>query len=714
VALESRTSSPIGRPTTLLYAALFTSIVIADVAAALLVGALHPGLVRRLAAGLVVVLLVAPFVWWLAIRPLRRAAEAALKQSEQRYHSLFANMLEGYAYCRMLYDGGVPRDFVYLDVNSAFGKLTGLKEVVGKKVSDVVPGIAESNPELFEIYGRVALTGTPETFETYVEPLSIWFRIYVYSPEKEYFVAVFENISERKAAETERLRIDQQLRLQSSALNAAANAIVITDREGAIEWVNPAFTAMTGFALDEAVGHPPSLITAEKTDPATHAALWRTIRARQVWRGELVDRRKDGTLYNQELTITPVLGQDGALTHFVWVSQDVTNRHRLEAQLRQSQKMEAIGQLTGGIAHDFNNILAVILANTDLIGTKGEGKRMKEDIEEIRTAAIRGAAMIRKLMAFSRHADLLMVPLNLNQVVGGMSGILRRLLPESITIEEHVDNPVGTVRADMGAVEQILLNLATNARDAMPNGGTLQIETTPVTIGEEFRAAHPWASLGEYVCLSLSDTGIGMDEETKRRMFEPFFTTKPLGKGTGLGMAMIYGLVKEHQGFVHVYSEVGKGTNVKTYFPLTPGLTPVALTPGRVSAKARGGSETILVAEDEPSLRRGARRILESLGYTVLEAADGQEALGLYWAHREEVDLVISDMTMPNLGGRELYDAIQREGRPVRFILASGYARSALKVEAGSDLLFRYIPKPWTLSELAQVVREVLDQPLAT
>lgn len=714
--LPKSTSSPSTNSPLRVFSAVLVSVFIAETLVMFFLRLLpgHSEILHAVADAALLVALIAPCVWWFAVRPLRSVAEEALQKSEKRYHSLFENMLEGYAYCRVLFDHEEPHDFVYLDVNHRFGELTGLKNVVGKKVGEVIPGIKESNPKLFEIFGRVALTGKPERFETYVESLGIWFSIAVFSPEKEYFVATFANITERKRAETERHRADERLRLQSTALNAAANVIVITDREGVIEWVNPAFTALTGYTLEEAVGHTPRLVKSEMTDPATHEELWTTIRAGRVWRGELVNRRKDGTLYSQALTITPVQDEHGATLHLVGVGEDVTHRRQLEAQLRQAQKLEAIGQLTSGISHDFNNILSVILANAELVATDvtPAHTELRDDIQDIQAAATRGAEMIKKLLGFGRQAELLMQPVDLDEVVRGMSGMLRRLLPETIRIEVHGDEPVGAVRADIGAVEQILMNLATNARDAMPDGGTLRIECTEVRIDDEYRTTHPWMVAGNYVCLAVSDTGVGMDEQTKAKIFDPFFTTKPPGKGTGLGMPMIYGLTKQHGGFVHVYSEPGRGTSVRTYFQVALNEAAVALSPVRALTGVGGGNETILLAEDDEALRRTGKRILERLGYTVLLAADGEEALELYRVHSGEVDLVISDLVMPKLGGRELYETIRRMGKPVKFVLATGYAATEVKAHAGFDVLVRHLPKPYTLTEVADVVRDVLDQPI--
>jgi two-component system cell cycle sensor histidine kinase/response regulator CckA len=506
-------------------------------------------------------------------------------------------------------------------------------------------------------------------------------------------------------------RAQSYLRLIEEALMAASNAIVITDSAGGIEWVNPAFMTLTGYALNELRGRTPRVIKSPQTDAAIHAALWAAIAAGRVWRGELVNRRKDGTFYNQELTITPMRGEDNAVHHFIGVSQDVTTRRQLEKQLRQAQKMEVIGQLTGGIAHDFNNLLAVILGNTELLATAAQRLEpaARDDLEGIKVAAIRGAGMVKRLLGFSRLADLQLIPLDLGHVVREVAEMLRRLLPETVTVTIHVDDGIPPVRADVGAVEQVLTNLATNARDAMPRGGALGIEVSVASIVERDRALHPWVRPGEYVSIAVSDTGIGMDQQTQQRMFEPFFTTKPPGKGTGLGMAMIYGLTKQHSGFVHVYSELGRGTTVKTYFPVVRGgESTVMLGPARPLTELRGRGEIILLAEDEESLRRTGQRILERLGYRVLVAADGEEALMLYRSHQDEIALVISDLVMPKLGGRELYEAVREVDGHMRFILATGYSAGELRALAFAGPV-RHLPKPWTLAEIAVATREILD-----
>ena len=510
---------------------------------------------------------------------------------------------------------------------------------------------------------------------------------------------------------TDTRRAEEALRLQAAALNAAANAILITDREGRLRWVNPAFTVLTGYTPEEALGQTPRVLKSGTTDPATYAELWAAILAGRVWHGELINRRKDGTLYDQELTVTPVRDARGEITHFVGVSHDVTERRRLEEQFRQAQKMEAVGQLTSGIAHDFNNILSIILGNAELVTAHlgGEQTELVGEVRDIEAAAGRGATMIKKLLGFSRQADLDLRPVDIREIAANALGMLRRLLPEDIEITVEVEESLGAVRADTGAVEQILVNLATNARDAMPHGGALRITAEPAIADDTYRAAHPWVQAGEYACLAVSDTGVGMDDETKARIFEPFFTTKPPGQGTGLGMAMIYGLMKQHGGFVHVYSERGKGTIIRLYFPLA--LKP-AVVRGRASSAEQiaGGHETILLAEDEDALRRTGKRILERLGYRVLVAADGEEALELYRAHKDEIDLVLSDVVMPKLSGPDLWQAICQEGKNVRFLFSSGYGPRDLERLAVDGLAPGHLQKPWTLAEIARAVRAALGR----
>jgi two-component system NtrC family sensor kinase len=402
---------------------------------------------------------------------------------------------------------------------------------------------------------------------------------------------------------------------------------------------------------------------------------------------------------------------DGDLELFEMIVQDVSEQRRLEAQLRQAQKMEAIGQLTGGIAHDFNNLLSVITLNAQLVAASLEATpgEVLPELEDIQEAARKATTMTKQLLGFSRHADLRMVPTDLARVVAKLSSMMRRVLPENITIRIDAEEAVHAVRADAGAVEQMLLNLATNARDAMPDGGKLQIDVGEREVQEVTLASHPWITPGRYVCIRVRDSGIGMDEETRSRIFEPFFTTKAPGVGTGLGMAMVYGLTKQHGGFVTVLTALGRGTTIELYFPVV-GEAAQPLDSVESLDGVRGGSETILLVEDEDTLRRSAKRVLERYGYTVLVAADGQEGLERYRAHKTEIDLVVSDLIMPRVGGAQLHRTLREEGDRVRFLLASGYVG---RESGGHEALDPSIPilrKPWALRDLLTRIRELLDQ----
>ena len=387
-----------------------------------------------------------------------------------------------------------------------------------------------------------------------------------------------------------------------------------------------------------------------------------------------------------------------------------TNRRALEGQLRQAQKMEAIGQLTGGIAHDFNNLLTIILSNVELVkGDVPVGEEPGPDLAEIEAAARKGAAMVRKLLAFSRTGQLELGPVELTRLVGDLSDMLRRLLPETIEVGVTAVPDCPPVLADPGAVEQILLNLATNARDAMPQGGALTIVLEPRSLDDQFRDAMGDGRAGLYVCLTVSDTGTGMDPAVQERLFEPFFTTKPPGVGTGLGMAMVYGLVRQHGGLVNVESAPGRGTAVCVYFPAATGAEAPA-RPRASPAPGVGGSETILLVEDESGIRRVAQRALERAGYRVLTAEDGIEALDVVRAHAREIRLVVSDVVMPRCGGPQLREAVLNAGHSMPFLFMSGYAARDAGTAEKLDPDLPVLHKPWSVADLLGRVRQMLDQ----
>jgi hypothetical protein len=442
--------------------------------------------------------------------------------------------------------------------------------------------------------------------------------------------------------------------------------------------------------------------------PEQGAALPEWIRAAgDGWRGTSMwhHQKKDGTTIEVEVAAHAFTfaGRPAALI----VAADVTARRNLEERLRQAQKMEAVGQLAGGIAHDLNNVLTAVMAHVDLAVTALPADApLLDDLTQAQAAAHRGAGMIRKLLGFSRRERLVLKPLRLEQLVGELAGTLRRMLPERIEIAVTQATNLLPVAADAGAVQQMLLNLATNARDAMPDGGRLTFDLQLATPADELMAAQEWGAPGHYVVLVVSDNGCGMDARTLGRIFEPYFSTKPQDQGTGLGMAMVYGLMKQHLGFVLVHSVPGTGTSVRLYFPVTAEAVPEAAPPVRHATQS--GNQTILVVEDQESVRTAAIRALTRFGYQVLSAADGEEGLQVWRANADAVDLIISDAIMPRMGGLALYEAVSRDRAGVRFLLTSGYTGEEVRKSAPTTVDLPFLTKPWTVNDLLTAVRKML------
>ena len=634
----------------------------------------------------------------------RKDAEESLRESEQRHRTLFESMLHGYAYCEMLYEDGKPRDFVYLDVNKAFEELTGLKDVVGKRVTEVIPGIRESSPELFQAYGRVALTGIPERFEIHVESLGIWFSISAYSPQKGRFVALFDNVTERKRAE-EALRQSEE-RFRRSFSSSPVAMTLSEAKTGLMIDVNERLAGMLGYAREELIGRS-SLELGLWVDPAERARAVADVEASiPIREREIRLRTKTGEVRYVLDSIEPL--RFGLERVLLSAFQDVTERRLLEEQLRQSQKMEAIGQLAGGIAHDFNNVLTAILGYGSLLATRLAGDASgREEVEEILQAAGRAAALTRQLLAFSRRQVLEPVVLGLNELIRNLEKMLGRVIGEHLSLDTRLDPSLGNVLADAGQIEQVIMNLVVNARDAMPQGGRLTIETANADLDEAYAQRHVPVRPGRYVMVAVSDTGVGIDAETQARIFEPFFTTKEKGKGTGLGLSTVYGIVKQSGGYIWVYSEPSKGTTFKVYLPRVD--EPLPRRSSRTwPAVTAGGHETILVVEDESAIRSLTRQILEKYGYRVLDAPNGSEAEKLVAGHPEKIDVLLTDLVMPEMPGTELAARLVAKRPGVRVVFMSGYTSDAVVrgglIESGQA----FLQKPFTPTSLARKIRDVL------
>jgi PAS domain S-box-containing protein len=513
---------------------------------------------------------------------------------------------------------------------------------------------------------------------------------------------------ERKNMEEALFVEKERLRLQSAALEATADGVMITERDGSITWVNPAFSRITGFSAEEATGRKPSILRSGKHDDLLYGELWKTILGGQVWDGELTNMRKDGQLYLEAQTITPVRNTRGEISHFVSVKRDVSQRRRFEEELRQSQKMEAVGRLAGGVAHDFNNILGVIMGYGEIVKRRmPAADPLQGKVAEILKAAASAADLTRQLLAFSRKQILQPRVLDLNLVVADMDKMLRRLIGEDIELKTSLREPLGSVRADPGQIEQVLMNLVVNARDAMPGTGSLLIETAAVELDASSLALHPGARPGPHVMLAVSDTGEGMDKETVSRIFEPFFTTKALGKGTGLGLSTVYGIVQQSGGLIDVYSEKGLGTTFKVYLPR------IEATAARAAVESaprppRAESETVLLVEDEAALRSMICETLSDGGYRVLEAGTPREAFDVAAAHEGPIHAVLTDVIMPGMSGRELADQLRSIRPETPVVYMSGYTDDAIVHHSGLAPSAVFLQKPFTVGGLLVKVREAL------
>ena len=514
-----------------------------------------------------------------------------------------------------------------------------------------------------------------------------------------------EDITERKRAEEALRESEERYR---DLVENAHDIIYSHDLEGKYTSVNRAGELSTGYTHDECL----ALNIADTLAPE-HVAKAREMIAKKI-AGEKVTAyeidilAKDGKRVAVEVN-TKLILQDGVPIGVQGIARDVTERKFLEDQLRQSQKMEAIGQLAGGVAHDFNNLLTAINGYSSLALQRIEGNAsVKTYLEEIKKAGDRAANLTRQLLAFGRKQILQPLPLNLNDAVTDMNKMLRRLIGEDIQFSAKLATDVKRVKADPGQIEQVLVNLVVNARDAMPRGGSLTIETANAELSREYASRHVGVSAGAYVVLAVSDTGTGMEEEVKRHIFEPFFTTKEKGKGTGLGLSTVYGIVKQSGGNISIYSEPNQGTTFKVYLPALDSV-PKSSEVKEVESAIPRGTETVLLVEDEEVVRGLARQILQDAGYRVLVAPQGEEAIRLSNEHAKEIHLLLTDVVMPGAGGKEVADHLSSLCPGIKVLFMSGYTDEAIVHHGILDSDVKFIQKPFTPAALARKVREVLD-----
>jgi two-component system, cell cycle sensor histidine kinase and response regulator CckA len=514
------------------------------------------------------------------------------------------------------------------------------------------------------------------------------------------------------STQEQRKLAEVSLRKLSCAVEQTGDAIMITNSEGIIEYVNPAFESLTGYSSAEALGQTPSILTSGQQAPALYRELWETISIGNVYHNILVNRKKNGELYYVDESISAIRDTAGSITHFVSNGRDLTKRLNLEAQLLQAQKMDAVGRLAGGVAHDFNNLLTIITSYSELaLDSVVPGSPTQSRLQEILSAARRAADLTRQLLGYSRNQPQALRVSELNPVVNGIVKTLHRLIGEDIDLIFVPGEGLGRIRLDPMQIEQILMNLAANARDAMPEGGRCTITTSNVCVDEEY-VCHKNAVIpvGRYAVLTVNDTGAGISADHLPHIFEPFYTTKPTGQGTGLGLATVYGIVKQNHGFVWAYSEAGMGTVFKIYLPCVQDRIASTAMPDSIAEEMSRGTETILLVEDEDALRHAAAEFLSLRGYTVLEAKDGQDALSVASNHATIIHLAVTDVVMPRISGGQLAKELNTIRPNTRVLFVSGYAGQTIMDHKVVDVEHNFLQKPFTLRQLASKVRAVLDR----
>jgi PAS domain S-box-containing protein len=506
-----------------------------------------------------------------------------------------------------------------------------------------------------------------------------------------------------------RIQAEQTLYRLAALVECSDDAILSETPQGLVSSWNPGAERLFGYTAREAIGRPVVELFPPERQEEIAAASRRVQGGVRVAPFETLVRRKDDGCLDALVSMSPIRDRERRLPGAALIVQDISAAKRLEAQYQHAQKMEAVGKLAGGVAHDFNNLLTVILGYAELLLFSPHlDEQNRRLVAEINKSGQHAASLTRQLLTFSRKQVVSPRLLDLNVVIGGVKQMLQRLLGEDVYLTQVLDPDLRLIKADPGQLEQILLNLAVNARDAMPQGGKLTIETTNVYLDETYVRTHADVEPGRYVMLAVSDTGCGMDEATQARLFEPFFTTKEIGKGTGLGLSTVYGIVKQCGGHIWVYSELGRGSTFKVYLPWAEGKTPSAKS-GEMLLRAPRGTETVLLVEDEDAVRALARKALETSGYTVLEASRGEEAIRLCQDRPAPIHLLVTDVVMPGMSGRSVAEQAATIHPEMKVLYLSGYTDDAVVRHGVLEAELAFVQKPFTPSLLARKVREVLD-----
>jgi len=569
-----------------------------------------------------------------------------MRENEERFRMIFNNMSSGVVVYQAVDDGG---DFLIMDLNPSAERIEKItrEDVIGKRLTEMFPAVKETG--IFEVIQRVWRTGDAEHFPvTFYKDNRIegWRENWIYRLPSGEVVAVYDDLTAQKQAEAGRDRL-------LAAIEQVAEAVVITDIEGTIQYVNSAFERMTGYSREEALGQNPRILKSGKQDHFFYQAMWETLERGETWYGRFVNRKKDGTCFTEEAVISPVKDITGRTVNYVAIKTDITEELIWEEQLRQSQKMEAVGQLAGGIAHDFNNILQTITGYCQILVENMDqciaGKKPpncvahQADVMEINKAAQYAAELTSKLLTFSRKQPAVFRKIDLKTLVEEEIRMFRRIVGDDIALKFNLASDPLLVRADASQIMQIMLNLIVNARDAMPEGGVVTISTERIQVKAENIPRSMHARAGEFTCLSIADTGIGMTEQQMAHIFEPFYTTKENGQGTGLGLAVVNGIVQNHGGWIDVSSKVGSGSVFRIFLPIVDEAASDVSPDSTEETKLR-----ILLVEDDPVVRELTAEILRCAGYAVSVADNVNEAKELFAHMVGAFDLLFIDVVLPD------------------------------------------------------------------
>jgi len=629
-----------------------------------------------------------------------KRVEAERRETEHYYRALVETMTDG-----LVVD---DLDGVITYVNNTICEMLGYSrdELVGRLLTDFVD---EKSARVLD--GRIVNRSTETSTEPYDLTIqqrdgsALEVRV---APQR--LVGADGQTTGTFAVMTDLTAIKRLQREQSllvTAIEQTADSVVITDTEGTIKYVNPAFEQTTGYSGEEAIGANPRILKSGQQDNAVYRNLWETISSGRVWSGLFTNLRKDGTLFDEEATISPVFGEQDEVIAYVAVKRNVTLENELTRQLDRAHKFEALGELAGGIAHDFNNLFTAIAGSAELLRLRlPESSGIDDELTTIRETVARGAALTNRLLSVAQRQTLKLVVFDLNKAVLDELEIVRRVLPETMRIDFTPVSGRLAIRGDRGQLAQVLLNLCANARDAMPDGGVITVSTTEITADAMLLAANPDAREGRYAGLSVGDAGAGMDIDTANRAFDPFFARKGDPDDSGLGLATVYGIVRQHNGMIKLESIPGAGSRFDLFFPLTS--EPLDEEESIPEHAVVGGGETILMVEDEAGVRQVQVRMLEALGYTVLQAENGRAALDILDRERDAIDMVLSDVTMPEMGGQELLDLARSRYPDLIFVFTSGYTGTDFIDRLNRGESVHFIPKPFSMAKLAAIIREAL------